>query len=365
MLNQQLRRRKLKLNLEYIASVFFEQNMKILYGINATGNGHISRSRITISELKKRGHDVTVLFSGRDTKDFFDIEEFQPYMIKKGFTFVFKNGKLSIIRTLLKIDLIQFVKDIFEIKKRYDVIVTDFEPISAYAARKLGIYCIGLGHQYSFLNNIPKSFRMKLASLFFLRFYTPINSTISSHFYHFNQPILPPFIEKDLRDNNYRQILKNRFLVYLAWEERDQMISILNNIEGNEFIYYSSVDKEIQIGNVTLKPYSNKNFKEDLIACNGLITNAGFQLPAEAIYLGKKILCKPLTGQPEQEHNAKTLKRLEHATICLEFTKEKIEHWIRNGKQKKELYNESIDLIIEMIENPKKDFANRISELWI
>lgn len=29
--------------------------MKILYGINATGNGHISRARIIIAELKKEG----------------------------------------------------------------------------------------------------------------------------------------------------------------------------------------------------------------------------------------------------------------------------------------------------------------------
>ena len=66
-----------------------------------------------------------------------------------------------------------------------------------------------------------------------------------------------------------------------------------------------------------------------------------------------------------EEHNAKTLKRLEHATVCSEFTKEEIEMWIRNGKQKKELYNESIDLMVEMIENPKKDFRSRISKLWI
>lgn len=339
--------------------------MKILYGINATGNGHISRSRITVSELKKRGYEVTVLFSGRNMNDFFDIEEFQPYIIKKGFTFVFKNGKLSIIRTLLSIDLIQFVKDIFSIKKEYDVIVTDFEPISAYAARKLGIHCIGLGHQYSFLNDIPKSLRMKFASLFFLKFYTPINSTISSHFYHFNQPILPPFIEEDLRNQNDMQIIKNTILVYLAWEERDQMISILNDISDYKFIYYCIIDKEMRLDNVTLMPFSNKYFKKDLIACNGLITNAGFQLPAEAIYLGKKILCKPLLGQPEQEHNARILQKLNHATVCKEFTKEEIEFWIQNGKQKKELYNDPIDLMIEMIENPKKDFANRISELWI
>ena len=29
------------------------------------------------------------------------------------------------------------------------------------------------------------------------------------------------------------------------------------------------------------------------------------------------------------------------------------------------LYNDSIDLMIEMIENPKKDFRSRISKLWI
>ena len=55
--------------------------MNILYGINATGNGHISRSRITISELKKRGHNVTVLFSGRKPEDFFDVDEFKPFAV--------------------------------------------------------------------------------------------------------------------------------------------------------------------------------------------------------------------------------------------------------------------------------------------
>jgi len=38
--------------------------------------------------------------------------------------------------------------------------------------------------------------------------------------------------------------------------------------------------------------------------------------------------------------------------------------WIRSGKQKKELYNESIDLMVEMIENPKIDFSNEIINIW-
>jgi len=40
--------------------------MKILYGIQATGNGHICRSREIISRLKKAGHEIFVIFSGRD-----------------------------------------------------------------------------------------------------------------------------------------------------------------------------------------------------------------------------------------------------------------------------------------------------------
>ena len=40
--------------------------------------------------------------------------------------------------------------------------------------------------------------------------------------------------------------MKNTFLVYLAWEEQDQMISILNTINGSEFIYYSSIHKEVK-----------------------------------------------------------------------------------------------------------------------
>ena len=57
--------------------------MNILYGVNATGNGHISRSRITISELKKRGHNVTVLFSGRKVKTFLILRNLDHTLLKK------------------------------------------------------------------------------------------------------------------------------------------------------------------------------------------------------------------------------------------------------------------------------------------
>ncbi|MHA1558122.1 MAG: glycosyltransferase family protein, partial [Candidatus Heimdallarchaeota archaeon] len=38
--------------------------MKVLYGINTNGQGHINRSRVFVNELMNDGHEVQVLFSG-------------------------------------------------------------------------------------------------------------------------------------------------------------------------------------------------------------------------------------------------------------------------------------------------------------
>ena len=43
--------------------------MKILFGVQGTGNGHISRSRELVRKLKADGHDVDVIISGRNRSD--------------------------------------------------------------------------------------------------------------------------------------------------------------------------------------------------------------------------------------------------------------------------------------------------------
>ena len=41
--------------------------MKILYGLNGTGNGHVCRSREIIRRLRDRGHEVRVMVSGGES----------------------------------------------------------------------------------------------------------------------------------------------------------------------------------------------------------------------------------------------------------------------------------------------------------
>jgi len=338
--------------------------MKILYGINATGNGHISRSRIIISELKKRGHNITCLISGRSDDKIYNIEDFEPFVLKKGFTFSKKDGRIKYLQTLLNIDLIQFAKDIKSIDEHYDLVITDFEPVSAYFSKIRNIPALGIGHQYSFYKKIPMDIKMRFTRILFPYIYTPIKNVIPSHFSHFNQRILPPFLSKKITDHKLKANSKNSILVYLAWEELEKMIGLLNQIDKKCFIYYCDIPNEKTIKNVTLKPYSEDGFKKDLIENKYLITNAGFQLPAEALFVGKKILCKPLERQPEQEHNAKILNDLGYATISKTIDFNCINNWLNSSKKIKVNFPDSLELIINIIENKDKDFSHEIDKIW-
>lgn len=47
--------------------------MKILFGVQGTGNGHISRARALNKYLKADGISVDYIFSGRERDKYFDM----------------------------------------------------------------------------------------------------------------------------------------------------------------------------------------------------------------------------------------------------------------------------------------------------
>ncbi len=76
------------------------------------------------------------------------------------------------------------------------------------------------------------------------------------------------------------------------------------------------------------------------------------------------MLCKPLLGQPEQEHNAKILSDLKLATTCNNLTTSTINDWIKNSSSRRIQYKNPVDLMIKIIENPEIDFSNEIIDIW-
>jgi uncharacterized protein (TIGR00661 family) len=99
--------------------------MKILYAIQGTGNGHVTRAREIIPLLKKE-HDVDLLISGTQA----DVA--LPFQINyrfHGLSFIFgKKGNVDIAETYKKSRLKQLMKDIKSLAvSEYDLVSLVFQ----------------------------------------------------------------------------------------------------------------------------------------------------------------------------------------------------------------------------------------------
>ena len=87
--------------------------MRILSGVQATGQGHISRARAMALAFKKHPDvDVTWLFSGRLRERMFDMEPFGDFQHRAGLTFVTEASRLRYRKTIMANRYWQFIRDV-------------------------------------------------------------------------------------------------------------------------------------------------------------------------------------------------------------------------------------------------------------
>lgn len=321
--------------------------MKILYGVQATGNGHINRSREVVSALKKAGHSVSVIFSGRDPRRLWDVDAFQPYSAYKGLTFEVSRGRVDYIKTLKKSGPLRFIRDLHGVNPAsFNLVITDFEPLSAWFAKRHGIPSIGLGRQYAFRYPIPRP-RGNILARIILKLFAPARYSIGLHYHHFNQPILPPIIS-NLTNEGIRDD-QEKILVYLPFEEDGDVRRLLEPFREFHFFYYTSIDKPFRDKHISFLPFSRAGFVEDLKRCSGVICNAGFTLTSEALHLGKKLLVRPLAGQMEQASNALALQQLHLGTVMWSLDKPAVEKWLAYPPAQPLNYPDSVRDIVKWI----------------
>ncbi len=79
-------------------------------------------------------------------------------------------------------------------------------------------------------------------------------------------------------------------------------------MDGYHFeIFSKDISQSQKEYNLNWKPISNAAFANILLHCKGLITGAGFENPAEALFLDKPMMVIPIKGQYEQYCNAAAL----------------------------------------------------------
>src|SRR3989338_9508081 len=91
--------------------------------------------------------------------------------------------------------------------------------------------------------------------------------------------------------------------VYQSTKSYDKLIDILKRINYKFIIY--GFDKDKVVGNLFFKKFNDgKDFLKDLVNCKAVITNGGFTLISESLYLGKPILVVPIKKHFEQVLNS-------------------------------------------------------------
>jgi uncharacterized protein (TIGR00661 family) len=335
--------------------------MKIFYGVQGTGNGHITRARVMAKELYEAGFDVTFQFSGRPAEKYFDMEVFKNYQLKKGLTFNTANGQVSYLKTAVQASPICFFKDVSSLDfSNYDLIISDFEPVTAWAGKVQGKQVVGLGHQYAFRHDIPRKGSDPIANQV-MRYFAPADIGIGLHWHHFGQPILPPIIETPEYPENSQS---NKIVVYLPFEEPHKVIQILAEFKAFEFHIYSPEPVESHYQHIFSKPLSREGFQSDLYNCSGIISNAGFELASESLQLGKRILVKPLHSQMEQISNAAALEQLGYGHTMYDMDANVIGKWLHSPHAVRVTYPNIARVIVEWLKNgmPKidKEFTEKV-----
>ena len=302
--------------------------MKILYGVQGTGNGHISRARMMAKYFteaaKTKTLEVTFLFTGRPEDQFFDMECFGDYLHREGLSFVSLGGEVHYGKTLYANKHIKFIRDVLRLDlSSYDLIVSDFEPVTAWAAKLQGKKVLGIGHQYAFAYDIPLAGASFLSQLI-MRYFAPSSINIGLHWHHFGKTILPPIIDTELK----ARPTDGHVLVYLPFEDQEKVSALLRCFPNQKFIQYSPELSNRTAGNIELRQPSHSGFKRDLSAAKSVICNTGFELISECLQLNLPILTNPLRGQMEQLSNAEALQQLGYATTLNMLDRNAIAQWL-------------------------------------
>ena len=282
--------------------------MKIFYAIQATGNGHISRAIQLYPYLRKFG-EVDFFMSGSNASLAIDL----PVKFKSSGCSLFysKSGGLDYWNIAKNINPIQMYKDAKSLPlKDYDVVINDFDSITSLACKLQKVHSVQLGHQASFVSKqTPRPEKKSVMGEMILKHYASAPKNIGLHFEKYDSFIVPPIIKNEIQQAEPSNL--GHITVYLPSFDQACLEKAFNTLPDQEFHWFlSEVKFKHTIGNITYYPVNQINFNESLISCHGIITGGGFETPAEALYLRKKILSIPILNHYEQECNAAALKKM-------------------------------------------------------
>jgi uncharacterized protein (TIGR00661 family) len=307
--------------------------VKILYAIQGTGNGHIARAEDIVPILREFG-DLDLFVSGAQA----DIKLSHPLKYKsKGLSFYFgKGGGVDIVKTLNRNSSKEVYKEVKHFPvENYDLVINDFEPISAWACKRKHVPCVALSHQSALLSPLtPRPKVFDPVGEWVLKHYAPVDACVGFHFSRFDKNIFTPVIRARIRNAKVEN--KGHYTVYLPAYDDKKLLPFFTKLKGVKWhIFSKHTKKPYHVGKLSVYPVNNEEFTLSMASSAGVLCGAGFETPAEALYLQKKLLVVPMKRQYEQHFNAAALKAMGVPVVKKIKKKhfDKIEEWIETDQR--------------------------------
>jgi uncharacterized protein (TIGR00661 family) len=314
--------------------------MNILYAVCGEGMGHAIRNSVIIDHLKRR-HDIMIVSSDR-TYAYLSDKYGNVYNIG-GFNIIYKNNEVKNTQTFLKAvrrlprDLKHNMKVLRRIVKEFrpNIAISDFEPYSNYIAKIMRIPLISIDNQHIInkcrIKVSKKYASSKLAARSVIRTFItrPKKYLITTFFYpevknKRRTLLFPPVLRNEILEAKPK--IRDYILVYQTSRSYEKLVPLLRTI-SEKFIIYG-LNKEEQNRNLIFKKFNEDIFLKELASCKAVITNGGFTLISEALYLKKPILSVPVRKQFEQILNAIYLDEMGYGDFCDDLDKETVENFL-------------------------------------
>ena len=300
--------------------------MNILYGVPGEGLGHATRSKVVIGHLLAQGHQVCVVSSSRAYQMLAAAFPGRVHEIR-GFHLAYKGLAVSKLRTAALI-LRTAPEDLRINFARYRELLGDFEPELVISDFESFSYLLARLHRLPVvsIDNMQVISRMKLnvvvpkaerGNYSLARSIVRAKLPRSRHYFvtsFFDLPpakpdttLVPPIIRPEILATT--RTPGRHVLVYQSATTQQNLVPLLQQLPDQEFRVYG-FNKQESHGNVQLCAFSEAGFIADLASCRAVVTNGGFSLISEAVFLHKPICAIPIPAQFEQWLNAAEVEKM-------------------------------------------------------
>lgn len=308
---------------------------KILYAASGDGYGHAVRAHSVGAGLLARGHDVRFLSSHKTIQY---LSGFFPDRLHEvfGLLTTYVEGEARIATTLLsnlrraRGALAPSLRALDRLLVDFgpDLIITDFEPFSAFRARRRGIPFISLDNQHLLTHCVvdhPAGHRRDHFNAYLaIRVYFAgarryfITSFFAAPVRYQPATVVAPILRSSVYDRVPRD--EGFILAYMgASGSFARTCRVLEN-EADQPVRAYGFGREGVSGHVQFKRTDPYEFLNDLASCRAVVATAGHSLVSECLHLEKPMLLVPIQRQYEQVLNAHHVDRLGVGRSCRELS---------------------------------------------